>query len=476
MILADERQTGEKTGMFLDNAIQAARAAVEQKFLFRKIGLPFDYASDPEDFPSKFFATAKEARANQPNPSGMGAGYHYACRNHAMLFDSYLLRLEAGIEAPDDEAILDRLIGGLIRLATVAPKSFLVGGLAADGRGFYARPKRENHAAWCFAINRGLSTAAIAPESQEKFRSIAGKWMDRIRREKFKLHSIDGKALPEGDLSRPEPENGPLLLAMLLTAARSSGEARDFDAYSEKAEEESRARFGEYVPDGGWGGDLPGLLWRSAVLSVLARVDPDSGRSALAKARLEECARAALPFVGGWRRWDAGLAAEPVDLNWRSFPKTEGGLGFTPPESWKRLDAERHIEDALSAAYAALLAGSEELASEIVPEIEACLGTIPWEAMASLSTIAPAIAVHARGVELGLWDKTLYDSRREAPSTEVSFAARYLEADYDDKNPDKAGHAGTPPGKRRRSGEDGGGGDEGQKEAGGRKRRRRKKR
>ncbi|MCD8138736.1 MAG: hypothetical protein LUE17_02985 [Planctomycetaceae bacterium] len=454
--------------MFLDDAVRTVQGAVEQRFLFRKIGLPFDYASDPEDFPSKAFATAKEARANQPNQSGLGGGYHFSCRNHALLFDSYLLRIETGIEAPGDDGILDRLIGGLIRLATVAPKSFLVGGLAPDGRGFYAQPRRANHAAWSFAVNRGLTTAAIAPESQEKFRSIAGKWMDRIRREKFKLHSIDGKALPNGDLSQPEPENGPLLLAMLLTAARASGEGRDFEAYEEKAEEGSRARFGVYTPEGGWAECLPCLMWRSAVWSILAESDPNAERSALAKERLAEAARLAVSHVGAWRQWNAELTKEPVDFNWRTFPKADTELGFTPPPSWARLDNERHIEDALSAAYTVLLAGDRELAEPIAGEMEECLQTIPWADIVSLTALAPVIGVHARGVEMDLWDKALYESRREPPSSEVSFAARYLEPDYDSENPDKAGHAAPPPGKQRKG--------EPAKEGGGKKRRRRKKR
>ncbi len=66
--------------MFLDEAIRQAQAAAEQKFLFRKIGLPFDYASQPDDFPSKAFANAKEARSNLPNPDGLGSGFHFSCR------------------------------------------------------------------------------------------------------------------------------------------------------------------------------------------------------------------------------------------------------------------------------------------------------------------------------------------------------------------------------------------------------------
>lgn len=449
---------------FLDEAVRQAQAAVEQKFLFRKIGLPFDYASSPDDFPSACFATAKEARANQPNPTGFGAGFHFTCRNHALVFDSYLLRLEAGIEAPGDEAILDRLIGGLIRLATVAPKSFLVGGLAPDGRGFYGCTLRENHAAWAFAVTRGLFTAAISPESQEKFRSIAGKWMDRVRREKFRLNSIDGKQTPWGDLSRAEPDAGPFLLAMLLTAARASGDAREYQAYETAAEEESRARMG------GFGTDAPmaDLLWRQAAWSLIAEGDPDDTRKGIAKERMRGYAEAAAKRVDDVLLWDPSLADVELDIDWRQFrkvPLQESPLGFEAPESWKRLEGEGLLESGLSAAYIMLLAGEKGLLEDHADALARCLRDVDWSRMASLGPVAKAIGVHARGVELGLWDEGLYDSRRETPSSEVSFAAKYLEPEYDEANPGKAGHASPLPQPSRQDGQGGGG-----------KRRRRKKR
>lgn len=466
-----------KPEMYLDETIRQVQAAVEQKFLFRKIGLPFDYASSPEDFPSKCFATAKEARSNLPNPTGLGAGFHFSCRNHALLFDSYLLRVESGIEGAGDEAILDRLIGGLIRLATVAPKSFLVGGLAPDGRGFYGQPKRENHAAWAFSCMRGLTTAAIAPESQEKFRSIAGKWMDRIRREKFRLNTVDGKASPRGDISQPEAENGSLLLAMVMTGAKASGEEKDWQQYIQLAEENNRARLGSHTPEDGWSGRIPELLWRQAVLSVIADNDPEPERVELAKARMRENAAAALGRIGAWRAWDGGLIEEPVDLDWRKCNKVsqdESPYGFARPASWERIDREGAIEETLSAAYIVLMCGDAALMDGQAEEVAECLRTVPWGNLVSLAAMAPAVGVHVRGAEMGLWDEGLYDSRREAPSSETSFAAKYMEPDYDDENPDKGGHTDVPPGKRKAEqkakGENGGGG------GGHKKRRRRKKR
>ncbi len=475
MILIQE-QSEKRDVNYLDAIVRSAQAAIEDKFLFRKLGLPFDYASSPDDFPSKFFANSREARTNQPNPSGLGGGYHFTARNHALLFDSYLLRLELGIEGPGDEAILDRLIGGLIRLATVAPKSFLVGGLAPDGRGFFGLPQRVNHAAWMFAVNRGLATAAISLESQEKFRSIAGKWIDRVRRERFRLHSVDGKPVPGGDFSLAEPDNGPLLLAMLLTAARVSNEDRDWEAYAVAAEENNRARLNSFTPDGGWAGKLPDLLWRQGAWSIIAQLDRESARRDLARDRMREYARVAAGFCGEWRKWDRSLLDTPVDLDWRKcrkVPADESPYGFVPPESWARLDGEKHLENTLAAGYVLLLAGDPETAADPAAELEECLRSVPWNECASLNALAGMIGVHGRGLEMGLWDVGLYESMHVGPASETSYAAKYMEPRYDEENSDKAGHRGGQYGKGK------GGGCEVQAKGGGegsaRKRRKRNK-
>ncbi len=449
-------------GVYLDAAARAAQAAVEQKFLFRKIGLPFDYSSSPDDFPSRAFANAKEARQNLPNPSGLGAGFHFTCRNHALLFDAYLLRLETGIEAPGDEAILDRLIGGLIRLATVAPKAFLVGGLAPDAHGFYGQSRRENHAAWAFAVMRGLFTAAIAPESQEKFRSIIGKWMDRIRRDKCRITGMDGKPIPGGDIAAPDPDAGPFLLAMQLTAAKASGDDKDRQAYEAMAEENARARMQAFATDA----PMAELLWRQAAWALVAEHDPAEDRRDLARARMREYAVIAARHVDDVKKWDPALADVRADLEWRKFPKAplqNSPYGFVAPESWRRFEGEAWLESGLSAAYVMLLARDMPLLEDCAPVICDCLAGVEWGRLACLNPLARAVAVHARGAELGLWDAGLYESRRETPSSEVSIAAKYLEPDYDRENPDKAGHL-SPPAPPQRP--DGNGG----------KRRRRKRR
>ncbi|MCC8180712.1 MAG: hypothetical protein LIP23_07380, partial [Planctomycetes bacterium] len=193
-------------------------------------------------------------------------------------------------------------------------------------------------------------------------------------------------------------------------------------------------------------------LWRQMALSIIAENDPEPERRELAKERMRELAILALPRCSDWRNWDQSLFDQPVDLDWRKQARVsldKSPYGFVPHESWARLEKEQPLADALAAIYTVLLAGDRELAEPHAQDMEECLATARWQDVVGLHALAPAIGAHVRGVELELWDKTLYDSRREAPSSEMSFAAKFLEPDYDEKNPVKAGHRSTPPGKRR---------------------------
>lgn len=440
---------------FLDSRVRAAQSVIEQRFFFRKLGLPFDYASQPGDFPSRFFANAREARQAVPNSQGFGAGFAMSCLNHSLLFDGYLLRLELGFGTESDEQILDRLIGGLIRLTTVTPRSFLVRGLTADGRGFYGTTAWECHAAWAFSVSRGVATAAIVMESQEKFKSIAKKWIERLERDKFQLTTVDGKVPSAVADTSPGSFFGVIPPALLAAASRA---AEDGGRWLEKcremlAESEgSRLRQPANCPDGSnpW-------LWRQVALSVLAENCPDPEIKPAIDSMRRQAALAVVPRLAKWREWRNESLEKQIDLDWRKFPEaelagqpSEFSPGFKLPESWAVLESEATtVRVSLEAMLTILLAGDKELAEAHAPEMVDCLNSVAWEAMRSMSSLAPLPAIHARGMELGLWDAELAASQRMSPAEEISFAAKYLEPDYDAKNPAQAGHSAPPPGKRR---------------------------
>lgn len=426
----------------LDESMAAAWNAIDEKFLFRKLGLPYDFASNPDDFPSQAFATARDVRGGLPNPQGEGSGLACMCRNHSLVFDASLLRVELGINTDADTQRLDRLIGGLIRLATVAPKGFLVGGLTADGRGFYAQPQTDNHAAWAWSAWRGMSTAAIAPESQEKFHSIAQKWFARARREEFHLKTVDGKPAPHADLD----EAGPLLPAMFRVAAWASGSEQDMEEYAAKADENGRARLAP-GPDACAAADLGPLLWRQACLTLLAESDPDKDRQAAARAAMRAAALAAAPHVCLWRQWDKSLIDTPVDLDWRGRPTADTPLGFAPHESWQRLINERTPAAALQAMLVVLLSADRELANAHAEEMAQALTEIDWGAFVSLEPLAAAVAVHAHGADMGLWEAPLCPGMLGPDPAATTLVAKYMTPEYDELNPDKAGHTEPPPAK-----------------------------
>jgi hypothetical protein len=93
-----------------------------------------------------------------------------------------------------------------------------------------------------------------------------------------------------------------------------------------------------------------------------------------------------------------------------------------------------------------LLAGEKELAQGNAETMAECLRTVPWETLCLASALCPAVSVHARGVEMGLWDPELLLRPAEAVAPE-SLVSRYLADDFDSRNPTLAGHTNPPPGK-----------------------------
>ena len=74
--------------------------------------------------------------------------------NNALLFDGLASRFEIGFASEQDDVIFDRLIGGTIRLGTVAPKSIIVRGLTGDGRYFYPESLLNTVVLWVFTAWR----------------------------------------------------------------------------------------------------------------------------------------------------------------------------------------------------------------------------------------------------------------------------------------------------------------------------------
>jgi len=408
----------------LNICVRSAMQTLESAFIFRRLGLCFDYASDPADFPRRTLPTSREAHAGLPNAMGLGSGIAYTAWNNGLLLDGYLLRLELGMGGEAEERILDRLIGGLIRLATTAPRNYVVRGLTPDGRGFYRAVDVDSYLLWAFALWRAYTTAAIALESQAKMHNIAKRWIDRLWRDGFRIPLLEGEgANPDGDLSAVDSVRGPKLLAILAVAGIVTREERWFALLAEKAAEDGGRRLSAGAP-----AEATALLSRQIAFYILRHLNREEALRPLIAERLLENGRLAVPFLDDFRRFAPGDTAG--DLDWRA--------GGGP--DWPRVAHERSTFGAsLAAGLTLLLSGERDLIQAHAAQMEACIRAAPWHSLCFASAVAPAVSLHARGCELGLWDQDIL--LKPAAGAEESLVAKYLAEDFDRCHPELAGHS-----------------------------------
>jgi hypothetical protein len=455
----------------LDNRVRALQAVLEECFLFRKLGLCYDYGTTPEDFPRKTLPVSEETRKGLPNRAGCYTGVNRCAENNALLFDGYLLRVECGFAAENDERILDRLIGGLIRTATTGPKGFLIRGLSPDGRGFYPTSSVDAHLLWAFSLWRGATTAAIQPESQGKMQNIAAKWINRIEQDAFRITPTDDGPSPDGALDAADAEAGPKLLALLAVAGAVTGEAKWTERLAAFAEADGGARL---APPPEEVTDPLRILRLQIAWHLLHHLDPDDARRAEAPSRMAVLARRAATHLGAFRRLDPAVLEETPALDWRAaFGTDERQDDAPPPPDWARVLHETETAAATAqGALALLLSPETELVEAYADEMAAGLLETPWERLLLADAVAPVVAVHGRGVERGLWDEELLHRGSLAESL-LPSATVYLAEDYDEAHPERAGHTEAPP-KRRPSDEPGG--KSSSRRSSRRRRRRRKRR
>lgn len=442
-----------EAALLLNDRVRTIQNALEQRFIFRKLGLCYDYASDPEDFPRKTLPTAKEARENQPNAAGLGTGMADCTRNGGLLFDGYLLRLELGVADPDEERIFDRLIGGLIRIATTAPKGYLARGLTPDGRGFYNESSLEAHLFWAFAAWRGFTTSAIAVESQGKIQNIASRWIARLEQDRFTIPPLQGRGAGI-DLTLQNWERAPVLLALLAVAHAITDDGHWRQVYEDKATENNGARLSWSLPADAT--EVTLLLNTQLALHLLAAVDEDESRQAMVRERMRALAGRVAPSLRRYADCKQPILEETPDLDWRALdlPVTaatveSGRAAFRLPMAWRRILHEAEtVATAMEAALVVLLAGDRELAEPHAEAMADCLRNAPWDQLWLAHALAPAASVHARGVELELWETEILARPLTVDGTE-SLVAPYLAEDFDDEHPEIAGHTDMPPRKRK---------------------------
>jgi hypothetical protein len=399
----------------------------EHNFFFRKVGLAYDYASPPGDFPRSSLPSPKEVRDGTPNKAGIGSGMAHSAMTTCLMFDGYLTRMELGFGGEEEDRVLDRCVAGLIRLATAGQKSVLARGLTPDGRTAYQAGSIPHHTYYAHALLRAARSPAVAMESQQKLRDICGKWVRRLLKDDCAVPALTED---EGRLAPADPHAGAaqpgewfrrMVLAHLLAVAdalSTGGEAE----WKERAasllhEEDGSALRGELPRELTGCGELLGLQLALCDLQDLDLV-PDAAESlALLRKRIAHRLLPALESYAGFEPvesipaldWRADLADMPADAPEEDLLQQVRGVWPPVAREAETVEASSH------ALLAAMLCGDGALVEDKAEAFAACIREIPWPKLLTARALAPLPLAHALGHEAGLWDVVRASALGEIP-------------------------------------------------------------
>lgn len=459
------------TSVLRDTMISMIQA-IESGFLFRKLGICYDYRAADGSFPPSTLPDAREISQHLPNPTGRGTGLEGSWQTGAILLDAMLLRVEYGYATPEEDRLFDRLIGGLIRLGAMGNKGTLIRSLAVDGRSAYPEVDADVHLYWAFHAWRAYSTAAIAPESQEKLENIGSKWIHRLMRDEFSLERVNGE--PDRSLLEPDAEQGCKLLAILAAAWGLTDEEELADLFDKKRLEAGGIRIAGELPDEA---KTPmRLLAMQLAWSVLRECAPQETLRDDAPARMKKIAAEAIRHLQASAPLDIPLLSSTPTFDWRTV---DDSVFSTWPTGWERMAYEvEAVQNRLAAVLTLFLAGDRELALPHAEGIASFLESLGTATLCHALSPALVLSCHAHGVELGLWDPDLAEYAFSFDG-QANLVDKYMGEDYDEAHPEQAGHTES----RRRPletvalpDEGGRGGEKGGSSSGGRNKRRRRRR
>lgn len=387
-----------------------------ESFVFRKLGMVYDYYSS--SFPSPLLPNSKEVRKPTPNAYGFGTGMADCALNGALLFDSYALRLEIGYATEDEERIYDRLIGGLIRLSTSAPRNTVIRGLSPDGKSYYPLSGYEPVLYWAFYAWRAALTPTQAPESQNKIKNIALHWMENLEQNKWQILGRDNVLNNAGfhtDLIKPA-----LLAVAFALTKMEKWKMLALKTFSANTKIDEPATVEQ-------------LFTMQLSLFLLTQIFPDELPTA--REKMLAIAKLAYPHLSTFRQFDEKILTDETPLDWRAMPENSEAI------IWARIIHENnHAAHPALAALIILWAGDADFLHQVSGEIKAMLTTIPWEKLWLARALSPIASIHSLGVTYGLWDNDLSEYQTKKISGESSLVAPLMEPNYDSENPDKSGH------------------------------------
>ena len=435
----------------LSDIAGSALKLLSESFVFRKLGICYDYYCAPNAIPNPLLPHAKDIKQGLPNPAGLGSGMADCALNNALLCDAFSTRLEIGFGTAEDDKVFDRIIGGIIRLATIAPKNSVIRGLSPDGKSYYPQSGHAAALYWAFSAWRAATTPAVASESQGKIRNICQHWMENLEQ--------NGFVLPNNDpaLTAADWVGGILKPALLAVAFALSGnekwralalaELRLSDAAPERlpdsagrAENLFAMQLSLYLLREILGTDrpTPAHADEPSTEKTAAAVANDFGNTLTAP--MTVLADAAAKILAKYPELALNTLDDRPELDWHAV-KEDGAL------PWNRIIAENAgIADPALAMLTILWAADAATVQRHAPQIQEFLRFVPWEKVWLGRALTAAALGHALGVARGLWEENLREYQL-AFDGKSSLVERFLDPAYDENNPDKSGPTEAAPRK-----------------------------
>lgn len=214
-------------------AVEAAHQELWRRFV-DQYDVILDYTALDGTYPRP---TPEDCRELKPSALSWGVPNEDGPMFNGLYLDALCNRWKA----TQDEAVrakARRIVGGLMRLATVSKTPGFIGrGLATDGKTTYPMGSNDQTSPWLYGIWRYLEDGLASPEEKK---TLTAKFIEIVKvldQEGWKMPT-DGPPSPHrGDFTKPTWEGAPRLLFVMKAMHHFTGDAQWQERYLAAAEE-----------------------------------------------------------------------------------------------------------------------------------------------------------------------------------------------------------------------------------------------
>ena len=407
----------ERNNMYVQEFSIQALQRLQEHFFYRRLGILYDYAAMPNEAGRKIMPTDQEIRTSKPNRKGSNTGMSFSTRNSVLLLDGILTRIELGLSGNvEDENMLEKLTGGMIRIATAHQRGAIPRSISPEGRSYYADADPVTHFLWCVGAWRMIQTPVLSFDMQEKIKTLFQKVIARLDKDDFNCIGLDEKNVENNKMEHTQS------LALLAIANQMMKE-KDGKWSVRMAQKEGLKPLPESIL---WHDRLP----MQYALSILEKTCKDAPWIEQVRDRMKDIASLAESDLHRWQQYAPAQQTEII--NWRNISPDEKSEIESLEDSTVRASVE--------SALVCLLYADDSTAKRYQESIRDMLVGVQWKNIVTAASLSCVSLVHARGVELGLWDASLLEYSNAMINGEDSISAKYLEDNYDAENPEKSGH------------------------------------